>query len=951
MILQRLKIEHFKRLREVDIQFPSIGIIGVVGTNGAGKSTLFEAMLWALFRPNAIGVDNRDVVPRRSVGLTTKVELTVETNDNVYTITRSLRITSGGSQRAEASIFRGDEQEPIVTGANPVSDYIRATLLRMSPQSFTTTFFTRQKELAFFSDVGDTERRKEMQRLLDLDAIERAQTKLREERTRERHTLAARSSQLADESDARDLDADLGIARSEEEQAVATVARLTAEFEERSARYETVAARLESLRAMQRQFDLLAAERQRAETAKSAAETTRDDAAQRIDALHARAQRAAAIAPLLDSLTATNEALADAEIAAAHAQHVANSARDLRESENRAVELSDTADAMIADLDALRDLLFDWETLDSEPPGAGRARMVAAKLTAAAPLAIERVKERDQLRALIRVAEDAGRAADEAKNRANKRAELDARLAVVVAGSDPAVRVADLERQERAHAEDVTRLETELATLRAEHAKYAALLKRWEAAEADADCPTCGRPFTEDDAGIMFASLRRSMETCTRQGKAVSADLDETRAAGRTVNGALQMERDRLRQTETIVAQRDRAIAEERDAADRMAHAEERLHAALAVVGRRKAPSEHDVIAFEAELALLERAANAAGAANRLATQLDQITMRIADQRQALAALGPATYDAARHEELRQERVRLVALQTESARITEELTALPTEESRRDGAMAQIAACEAAIARATVEQAALGFDPSAVAKTEEETAEAAEVANQVQSALADSRVSAANATNGVRRIEAEQTRLSVLRADVDRLAASVARYNLMDDGFTDFSVALAARIQPKLGEYASDLIERMSNGRYNRLAFDTNYTPALYDGDLEKFPVEKFSGGERDIAALAARIALSQLLAARGGHEIGFMVLDEVFGSLDTERRTLVLEALAAMGDIVPQLFIISHVDDVRMSPLMNEVWTVAAQPDGSSAVLRRDAADLLLGASAFAAM
>jgi len=41
-----------------------------------------EAMLWALFRPNAIGVDNRDVVPRRSAGLTTKVELTVETDDN-----------------------------------------------------------------------------------------------------------------------------------------------------------------------------------------------------------------------------------------------------------------------------------------------------------------------------------------------------------------------------------------------------------------------------------------------------------------------------------------------------------------------------------------------------------------------------------------------------------------------------------------------------------------------------------------------------------------------------------------------------------------------------------------------------------------------------------------------------------------------------------------------------
>ncbi len=951
MILQRLRIENFKRLREVDIQFPSIGIIGVVGTNGAGKSTLFEAMLWALFRPNAVGTDNRDVVPRRSAGLTTKVELTVETNDNVYTISRSLRITAGGSQRVEASVFRGDDPEPIVTGANPVSDYIRATLLRMSPQSFTTTFFTRQKELAFFADVGDAERRREMQRLLDLDAVERAQTKLREERTRERHTLAARTSQLADETDARDLDSELSVARGAEEQAAAMVARLAAEFETRSAEYEMVATRLESRREVQRRFDHLASERRAAEAAKSAAVATRDDASRRIDALHARARRAAEIAPLLAARSETDAALSAAEIAAAHAQRVADSARDLRESENRAAELGTAADAMIADLDALRDLLFDWETLDSEPPGVGRARLVAAQLTAAAPLAIERVKERDQLRALIRVAEDAGRAADEAKHRANKRAELDARLAVVVASGDPAGRVAELERRERALTEDIARLETERAALRTEHAKYATLLKQWEGAEPDADCPTCGRPFTEDDAGVMFASLRRSMDACMSQGKAVSADLEETRAAGRATSGALQAERERLRQAETIVAQRDRALAEERDAADRATRADAHLHSTLAAAGRRKPPTEQDVAAFETELGLLERAANAVGAANRLAAQLDRITAQVTEQRDALAALGPTTYDAARHEELRQERVRLVALQTEAARITEELTSLPSEEARRDGASASIAECDAAIARTATEQAAPGYAPAAGATAEAEAVAAAEIANRVQGALADARVAAANARHGVERIEAEQTRLAVLRADVDRLAASVARYNLMDDGFTDFSVALAARIQPKLGEYASDLIERMSNGRYNRLAFDTNYTPALYDGDLEKFPVEKFSGGERDIAALAARIALSQLLAARGGHEIGFMVLDEVFGSLDAERRTLVLEALAAMGDIVPQLFIISHVDDVRMSPLMNEVWTVAAQPDGTSAVLRRDAADLLLGASAFAAM
>ncbi len=951
MILQRLKIENFKRLREVDIEFPSIGIIGVVGTNGAGKSTLFEAMLWALFRPNAIGVDNRDVVPRRSVGLTTKVELTVETGDNVYTIARSLRITAGGSQRVEASIFRGDETDPVVTGANPVSDYIRTTLLRMTPQSFTTTFFTRQKELAFFGDVGDTERRKEMQRLLDLDAIERAQGKLREERTRERHTLTARTSQLADETGARDLDTELAVARTAEDAATATVVSLQAEFDTCSERYETAAAQRDTMRAVQRQFDALATERQAATARKSAAETTRDDALRRIAALQARAERAAEIAPLLASADATDRALAVAEIAAAHAQRVVESTRDLRESENRATQLSASADATIADLDALRDLLFDWDTLDAEPPGVRRARMLAAKLTAAAPFAIERVKERDQLRALMRVAEDAARAADEAKTRANKRAELDARLAVVIAGDDPAPRVADLERQERGFTEEFTRLETERTALRTEHAKYATLLKRWQAAEPDAACPTCGRPFTEDDADTMFASLQRSMDTCTVQGKRVGARLEEARTTGRTVSGALQIERDRLRQAETFIAQRERAVAEERDAAERASRADERLKAALAEAGRRKPPTEQDVTGLEAELSLLERAANAVGPANRLASEIEKIAAQIAAQREALVALGPATYDAARHEELRQDRVRLVALQTETARITEELRALPAEEERQSAARSAIGECDDSIARTTGAQAALGFNPDAIVAAEAETVVAAEIANQVQSALADARVTVANAQHVVQRIEAEQTRLAVLRTDVSRLGASVAQYNLMDDGFTDFSVALAARIQPKLGEYASDLIDRMSNGRYNRLAFDTNYTPALYDGELEKFPVEKFSGGERDIAALAARIALSQLLAARGGHEIGFMVLDEVFGSLDAERRTLVLEALAAMGDIVPQLFIVSHVDDVRMSPLMNEVWTVATQPDGTSAVLRRDAADLLLSASAFAAM
>ena len=946
MILQRLRVENFKRFREADINFPSVGIIGVVGTNGAGKSTLFEAILWVLFRPNAIGVDNRDVVPRRSVGTTTKVELTIETDDAVYTIMRSLRLTKGGSQQADASVFRGDDQNPIVTGANPVSDFIRNTLLRMTPTSFTTTYFTRQKELAFFGSMGDTDRRLEMQRLLDLDAVERAQRQVRDRKNREIHVLEARTGHLESEMRDRDIDADVQTARDAEATAQQAVDTLADAVTVLTTTYETAAAGLTLLRQTERQHTDLGTERRGAQAALEAARATMTDARHRLEMLQERAERQSAIVPELSRLPDLEAALIDANHAAEHATRVANLTRDLRESEAVAARLNTETTALMSDLDALRDLLFDWDTLDEEPPGIARARMLTAKLSAAAPLAISRVTERNEMTALMRLAEDAKRARDEAKARSNKRAEIEARMAVVMAAGDPTAAVESLERHERRLSDEASRLETELTLRRAEHKKFATLMERWQNAEPDADCPTCGRPFSEEDADTILSSLQRSIEACTADGRHVGARLETVRAEGRDVNGRLQRERERLHETQAFVAQRDRSVIDERESHERAEGADARLREQVQAVGRRTPPTERDIAALEAEITLLQRAANSVKQSNRLVTEMEATEAHRARQRTALVALGPATYDAANHDALRREQARLLSLQAEAARIAEELRAVPKEEERLHAATQQATSHEATMLRAEREQAALAYDPQALKAASERVDAVAEEANAAQARLADARVVYANAVNTLQHAEVAQTQLAALRAEVDRLAASVHQYEMMDKEFTAFSMALAARIQPRLGEYASELIERMSNGRYHRLGFDTNYTPALYDGDLEKFPVDKFSGGERDIAALAARIALSQLLAARGGHTIGFMVLDEVFGSLDAERRTLVLDALGAMRDIIPQLFIISHVDDVRLSPMMDEVWTVAAQPDGTSEVLRRDAADVLLGAS-----
>ncbi|MDP9365983.1 MAG: hypothetical protein M3Q10_17485, partial [Chloroflexota bacterium] len=71
----------------------------------------------------------------------------------------------------------------------------------------------------------------------------------------------------------------------------------------------------------------------------------------------------------------------------------------------------------------------------------------------------------------------------------------------------------------------------------------------------------------------------------------------------------------------------------------------------------------------------------------------------------------------------------------------------------------------------------------------------------------------------------------------------------------------------------------------------------------------------------------SRLVGAQAAHPPSFLVLDEVFGSLDQDRRTQVLDTLgrlAAGTENFRQLFIVSHVEDVQLSAIVDEVWRVS---------------------------
>ncbi|BCW99951.1 MAG: double-stranded DNA repair protein Rad50 [Armatimonadota bacterium] len=127
--------------------------------------------------------------------------------------------------------------------------------------------------------------------------------------------------------------------------------------------------------------------------------------------------------------------------------------------------------------------------------------------------------------------------------------------------------------------------------------------------------------------------------------------------------------------------------------------------------------------------------------------------------------------------------------------------------------------------------------------------------------------------------------------------------------FDELRSRLNSQIRPGLSERASQLITALTDGRYSQVDLDEEYTPRLFD-DGEFKPV--ISGGEEDILHLSLRLAISQMIAERAGLDMGLLVLDEVFGSLDESRRDSVLSLLQNLKGAFPQILLITHIETIH---------------------------------------
>ena len=151
---------------------------------------------------------------------------------------------------------------------------------------------------------------------------------------------------------------------------------------------------------------------------------------------------------------------------------------------------------------------------------------------------------------------------------------------------------------------------------------------------------------------------------------------------------------------------------------------------------------------------------------------------------------------------------------------------------------------------------------------------------------------------------------------------------MLADVMSNFRTHLISRIRPTLSSYSSDFFERLTDGKYRELKLDENYNLLIYDNG-NSYGIERFSGGEEDLANLCLRLAISEVITERAGGVFNFIILDEIFGSQDVFRRQNIMKALNGLSSKFRQIFLITHVEDVKDD--MENIIFITENEEGTS--------------------
>ncbi|UCB53227.1 MAG: SMC family ATPase [Candidatus Zixiibacteriota bacterium] len=319
------------------------------------------------------------------------------------------------------------------------------------------------------------------------------------------------------------------------------------------------------------------------------------------------------------------------------------------------------------------------------------------------------------------------------------------------------------------------------------------------------------------------------------------------------------------------------------------------------------------------------------GERENLERGVEEKKKNLSSLREMLKSLGEVEYDPTHHKRLKEEFERLEKLKQTLTGLASELKRLPVVEKNRKELTEKLQVLDREEAKLRESLLHLRFSEEEYKRAERNLEERRKSVHSTELTLKDID----------HNIEMVGKEIDQIKGEIESAARSAQRITeweqqrryleRLDMLFSDFRISLIGRIRPTLSRYARTLFLDLCDNRYEDFELDEDYEIFVQDQG-EKFPLSRFSGGETDLANLCLRVAISLLISESSQVDFSFIILDEIFGSQDLLRKESILAALARLKNRFRQMFLITHIDDIKDS-VENLVY-VTENEDGSSDLL-----------------
>ena len=179
--------------------------------------------------------------------------------------------------------------------------------------------------------------------------------------------------------------------------------------------------------------------------------------------------------------------------------------------------------------------------------------------------------------------------------------------------------------------------------------------------------------------------------------------------------------------------------------------------------------------------------------------------------------------------------------------------------------------------------------------------------------------------NEIKKIEKNEIEYKNIKSEYDNNKKLFSNYELLQKAWSKNGIQalIIDNILPKIENEINKYLNILSNGEIfikfetQKIAKNGNLNETLdiivSDSNGSR-PYERYSGGQRTRIDFAFHIGLAKFLTKQSGTNIDFFVIDEGLGTLDTDGRDSVLETIQNLNSIFKQIFIISHIDDIKES-------------------------------------